>query len=329
MKVIAYAVREDEIELFNKWGKHFDIEVQLVHNNLNEDNVKMAEGYDSIIFLAEDTMNKNVLDSIKNMNINYIVSRSVGVDNVDFDHANKLGIKVANVPWYSPNSVSEYALMSTLSLLRNYSLYIKRVQVQDFRIKGLIAKEIRNQVVGIVGAGRIGSLTVQHFAGFNAKDILIYDSFQREELKKYGRYVSMDEIYKECDIIVYHVPLNKETEYMICKENINKMKDGVMIVNVSRGKVMKTADVIEALKSGKISAAAIDVYENELPYFRFDRRETFIEDSMLRELLSMPNVVVTPHAAFYTDEAASNMVSVSLENAREFYDKKSCKNTVN
>lgn len=329
MRVVAYAVRDDEIPLFDKWGKHYNIEVTIAKENLNENNIQMASGFDSIIFLAEDTMNKNVLDKIKSMNINYIVSRSVGVDNVDFAHANKLGIKVANIPGYSPNSVSEYALLSTLALLRKYNLYIKRVQMQDFRIKGLIAKEIRNQVIGVVGAGRIGSLTVQHFAGFFPKKIFVFDNFQKDELKKYAEYVSMDEIYKECDVIIYHVPLIEETKYLICKKNIDKMKNGVFIINVSRGKVMNTADVIDALKSGKIGGAAIDVYENELPYFRFDKRETFIEDDMLRELLSLPNVIVTPHAAFYTDEAASNMVSVSLKNAREFYDTGNCSNIIN
>lgn len=328
MKAIVYAVRDDEISMFEKWGKYYDIELSFISNNLGENNIDLADGFDTLICLAEDTVNANVLEKIKSISMNYIVTRSAGVDNIDLICAKKLGIKVANVPRYSPNSVSEYAVLSTLALLRNYHLYIKRVRDKDFRIKGLIAKEIKNQVVGIVGTGRIGELTVKHFSGFMPKEILAFDTFQKDDVKKYARYVSIDEIYSKCDVIIYHMPLTKETYRLISKNNIDKMKDGVIIINVSRGDLMNAKDVIDAIKSGKISGAALDVYENELPYFRHDYREKFIEDPLFSDLLNMPNVIVTPHAAFYTDEAVSNMVSISLSNAREFYDTSECKNTV-
>lgn len=328
MKAIAYGVRDDEDIMFNNWSKYYDIDTTLVHENLREHNIDKAKSYDTIIFLAEDTVNSNILKKIKDFGINYIVTRSAGVDNVDLECAENLGIKIANVPSYSPNSVSEYAILSTLSLLRNYHLYIKRGIINDFRIKGLVAREIRNQIIGVVGTGKIGCLTIEHFSGFSPKQILAFDLFEKNEVKRYARYVSLNEIYEKCDIIVYHIPLTSETKYMISKNNIKKMKDGVIIVNVSRGLVMNSKDVLEELKSGKIGGLAMDVYENELPYFRFDYREKYIDDPIFRELLNFPNVIISPHVAFYTDEAVSNMVSTALSNARELYDSGNCKNII-
>lgn len=328
MKAIAYGVRDDEIIMFKNWGKHYGIELFLIQENLREHNIDKAKGFDTIIFLAEDTMNASILDKVKEFGMNYIVTRSTGVDNVDLEYAKKLKIRLANVPSYSPNSVSEYAILSTLSLLRNYHLYIKRVFNKNFTIKDLVAREIRNQTIGIIGTGTIGCLTVKHFAGFYPKSILAYDMYEKEEVKKYAKYVSIDEIYNKSDVIVYHVPLTDETKYMISNKNIQKMKDGVIIVNVSRGLVMNSRDTLEAIKNGKIGGLAMDVYENELEYFRFDYTEKIIKDTVLVELLNLPNVIVSPHAAFYTDEAISNMVSISLSNAKEFYDTGKSKNEV-
>lgn len=328
MKLIVYSVREEEISIFNDLSSKLNIKTHLVSEHLTEENINLSKGFDGIIFTGSGFANRNVLKYIKDLNIRYIATKSAGTDNIDLKSAKEFGIKVANVPSYSPNSVSEYAILCVLSLLRNYPKYIKRVQNQDFTIKNLMAKEVRNQIIGVVGAGRIGSLTVKTLSGFSPKQILIYDIFQNEELKKIGKYVSLDEIYRECDVIIYHIPLLEDTKYLINSDSISKMKDGVFIVNLSRGEILNTKDTLNALKSGKIGGLALDVYENEGKYFRFNHSEKYIEDDIFASLLREPNVVITPHIGFFTDEAVKNQIETSVNNIIEFIKTGNCKNEV-
>ena len=318
MKIIAYSVRDEEIEIFNSFSSKLNFEIKLISEHLKEDNIKQAEGFDAVIFTGSGTVNRKVLEDMKRFNIKFAATKSAGTDNIDLKSAKELGIRFANVPSYSPNSVSEYAVLCVLSLLRNYNKYILRVQNQDFTIKNLPAKEIRNQVIGVVGAGKIGSLTVKTLFGFSPKKILINDAFEKDELKSIAQYVSLDELYNNSDVIIYHVPLLKETKYLINSDSISKMKNGVFIVNLSRGEILNTKDAFEAVKSGKISAMALDVYENENKYFRFDYREKYIEDECFAALLRHPNIIVTPHIGFFTDEAVRNQIETSLNNVLEF-----------
>lgn len=328
MKLIVYSVREEEVAIFNDFASKFKIEISLHSEHLTQENINLAKGFDGIIFTGSGSVNINVLKYMKDENIKYMATKSAGTDNIDIKSANEFGIKVANVPSYSPNSVSEYAILCVLSLLRNYPKYIKRIENQDFTIKNLMAKEVRNQIIGVVGAGRIGSLTVKTLSGFAPKDILIYDLFQNEELKKIAKYVSLDEIYKNCDVIIYHIPLLKETRYLINSDSISKMKDGVFIVNLSRGEILNTKDTLEALKSNKIGGLALDVYENEGKYFRFNHNEQYIDDDLFSALLRNPNVIITPHIGFFTDEAVKNQIETSIKNVMEFIETGNCKNEV-
>ncbi|WP_300754064.1 NAD(P)-dependent oxidoreductase [uncultured Brachyspira sp.] len=328
MKIIAYSVRDEEIEIFNSFSSKLNFEIKLISEHLKEDNIKQAEGFDAVIFTGSGTVNRKVLEDMKRFNIKFAATKSAGTDNIDLKSAKELGIRFANVPSYSPNSVSEYAVLCVLSLLRNYNKYILRIQNQDFTIKNLLAKEIRNQVIGVVGAGKIGSLTVKTLFGFSPKKILINDAFEKDELKSIAQYVSLDELYNNSDVIIYHVPLLKETKYLINSDSISKMKDGVFIVNLSRGEILNTKDAFEAVKSGKISAMALDVYENENKYFRFDYREKYIEDECFAALLRHPNIIVTPHIGFFTDEAVRNQIETSLNNVLEFLKTDSCQNEI-
>lgn len=328
MNAIAFSVRKDESLAFEKVSKDYNINIKFCNYHLDENNVDEVQGYDTVIFSAKDDINDKVLKKIKDFGIKFIGTRSAGVDNIDIDTAKRLGIKVSNVPSYSPNSVSEFTILSLLSLLRNYHTYIKRINAHDFRIQGLIAKELRNQVIGIVGAGRIGSLTIKHIYGFSPKEILVYSKMLNDETKKYAKVAELDELYSKSDVIIYHIPLTEETKNMICKESINKMKKGVIIINVSRGGIMNAKDFLESLKEGHIGGAALDVYENENVYLGKNLSESFIEDSVIRDILSFPNVILTPHIAFYTDEAVANMISISISNAKELYETGECKNIV-
>ncbi|WP_295295199.1 NAD(P)-dependent oxidoreductase [uncultured Brachyspira sp.] len=328
MKIIAYSVRDEEIEIFNSISFNLGFEIKLVSQHLTEDNINLAEGFDAVIFTGSGTVNRKVLEMMKKFNIKFASTKSAGTDNIDLKSAKELEIKFANVPSYSPNSVSEYAILCVLALLRNYNKYITRINNQDFTIKNLLAKEIRNQVIGVVGVGKIGSLTVKHLSGFSPKKILVNDVFEKDELKAIAEYVSLDEIYKNSDVIIYHIPLLEETRYLINAHSISKMKDGVIIINLSRGEILNTKDALEAVNSGKISAMALDVYENENKYFRFDYREKYIEDEHFAALLRHPNIIVTPHIGFFTDEAVKNQIETSLNNVSEFLKTNKCQNEI-
>ena len=328
MSLIIYSVLDDELEFFNMMEKKYNEKFELRKYHLNIDNVKDAEGFDSIVFNARDAITYKVLDRLKEYGVKYMSTRSVGYDNIDIDYANKIGIKIANVPSYSPNSVSEFTVLSLLSLVKNYNNLLINGYNRNYIRTGLVAKEIRNLNIGVIGTGRIGSLTVKHLKGFSPKNIFVYSRTEKEEIKQYAEYVSLDELYKNSDAIIYHIPYSKETENMICKDSISKMKKGVYIINVSRGGIVNNEDLLEGLRSGYIGGAAIDVYSNEIEYVNKDIKDIVLKDEIIEELFKMNNVIITPHFAFYTDEALLNMVSISIDNIFEFKNTGKCINQI-
>ncbi|KLI36722.1 lactate dehydrogenase [Brachyspira hyodysenteriae] len=328
MSIVVYSFLDDESEFFKLMEKKYNTKFTLHKHHLNIDNVKDAEGFDSIVFNARDAITDKVLDKLKEYGVKYMSTRSVGYDNIDIDYANKIGIKIANVPSYSPNSVSEFTILSLLSLIKNYNNLIINGYNRNYTRTGLVAKEIRNLNIGVIGTGRIGSLTVKHLKGFSPKNIFVYSRTEKEEIKQYGKYVSLDELYKNSDAIIYHIPYNKETENMICKDSINKMKKGVYIINVSRGGIVNNKDLLDGLKSGHIGGAALDVYTNEIEYVNKNIKDIVLKDEIIEELFKMDNVIITPHFAFYTDEALLNMVSISIDNIFEFKNTGKCVNQI-
>ncbi|OEJ15230.1 lactate dehydrogenase [Brachyspira hampsonii] len=328
MSIAVYSFLDDEAEFFKLMEKKYNTKFTLYRHHLNIDNVKEAKGFDSIVFNARDIITDKVFDKLKEYGVKYMSTRSVGYDNIDIDYANKIGIKIANVPSYSPNSVSEFTVLSLLSIIKNYNNVIINGYNRNYIRTGLVAKEIRNLNIGIIGTGRIGSLTVKHLKGFFPKDIFVYSRTEKEEIKNYAKYVSLDELYANSDAVIYHIPYSKETENMICKDSINKMKKGVYIINVSRGGIVNNKDLLEGLKSGHIGGAAIDVYSNEIEYVNKDIKNIVLKDEIIEELFKMDNVIITPHFAFYTDEALLNMVSTSIDNIFEFKNTGKCINQI-
>ena len=324
IKVLAYGVRQDEEELFKYWANEYGIQVELLPEILTAKNLHLAKGYQYISFLNEDELHREHLVILKSYGVRLLSSRIVGLDNVDLSAAKDLGLAVSHVPAYSPHSVSEFTLLSTLTLLRNYRAVALRNIHGDFRTETLIGREIRNMVVGVIGAGRIGSLTVRHFAGFKPKKILINDPLPKEELREFGEYTKKETIYQEADIIAYHVPLKEDTKYLINAQTIAQMKAGVLIINPARGGIMDAQAILDGLNSGLVGGAALDVYELETGYFRFDWSNTPIPDAVLRGLVSHPRCLISPHIAFYTDEAVSNMVSICLGNVKAFEESGDC-----
>ena len=317
MKILAYCVRPDEVESFGKFSEQYGHEVELIPQSFGPEVAHLAKGYDAISILGNCKATREALDKIKDYGIKYMASRSAGVNNIDIEAADEFGIGVSNVPAYSPNSVSELTVGITICLTRKIPTALKRVDTQNFALNGLIGVELRNMTIGVIGTGRIGLEVIKGFSGFGAK-LIGYDVVENEAAKQYIEYKSLDELYKEADIITLHVPVTDDNYHMINKDSMAKMKDGVFIVNSARGGLIDTEDLMEALKSGKVAGAALDTYEHEVGVFHNNKMNEILKDDTLAKLRSFPNVVLTPHCGFYTDEAVSNMVETALISLKEF-----------
>jgi D-lactate dehydrogenase len=324
MKILAYGVGPVEINAFNEFSEKYGHEVTRLSENFGPDTAHLAKGYGGISTFGTCNVNRQALEEVSKYGIKYIAQRTSGYNNIDVEAAKELGFKVSNVPAYSPNSVSEFTIGLALSLTRNIPRVVKRMDMQNFGLAGLLGRELRKMTIGVIGTGRIGLMVIKAFAGLGCK-IIANDVYQNEETKKYATYVSLDELYANADLITLHTPLFDSTAHMINEAAIAKMKDNVIIINAARGGLIDTEALLKGIKSGKISKVAMDSYENELEYFHHDYTNKLVQDDTLARLLQLPNVIVTPHCAFFTDEAVSNMVEIALSNLREFELKGACK----
>ncbi|WP_027626433.1 D-isomer specific 2-hydroxyacid dehydrogenase family protein [Clostridium lundense] len=316
MKVIAYAYRPDETVAFERFSKELNLDVTYVKESLSLENAHLAEGIEAVAILGNCNAGKEVLEKLSKGGVKYLASRSAGYNNIDLEAAKELGIRVSNAT-YSPNSVADFATMLALMLNRRVIESIKRSQGQDYTLGGLMGNELRNQVIGVIGTGRIGQTVIKNFSGFGAK-ILAYDLYPNEEPKTYVEYVDLDTLLQKADIITLHAPLFESNYHLINKETISKMKQGVKIINTARGELIDTFALIDGLKNSKIGGAALDVIENELGIFHSDCRLKTINHDGLAILKSLPNVILTPHCAFYTDQAVSDMVECGLRSLHSF-----------
>lgn len=328
MKILAYGVRKDEIESFKKYEKEFNHEVKLVKEHFITDNAGLAKGYEAICVLGTSEINRDAMRILKELGVKYVGNRSAGINNIDFKAAKEYGVRTYNVPAYSPNAIGEFAVTLALALTRNIHKIIRRSDIQDFSLNGLIGTEIQNQTIGFIGTGKIGLSAIKAFSGFGGK-LIGYDIYPNEEASKYIEYKTLEEVFQESDIISMHCPLTEDNKHLINKNTLTMMKDGIVIINTSRGALMNTDDIIEGIKLGKIGGLATDVYEDEEGIFHANHKNEIIKDERFLALKSFPNVIVTPHCAFYTDEAVDNMVKYALENLYEFETKGCCKNELN
>jgi D-lactate dehydrogenase len=304
----------------------YDITCEYTNLPLNIDTISTAEGKNAVVIFTNDDASKNVLLQLKQRGVNYLITRSVGYDHIDINEAQKLGIKLANVPEYSPYSVAEHTVALLLALNRKLIVADKNVKQNNYKLDGLIGFDLYSKTVGIIGVGRIGTIIAKIMHGFGCH-LLGYDIYPNMELEKtIGlTYVELDDIYRSSDIIIIQTPLNEQTKYMINKDSISKMKDGVFIINSARGGIVKTADAIEALKSGKIGALGIDVYEREKGLFFYDHSLEILKDDELARLYTFPNVLVTGHQAFLTKEALNDIYTLTFESLKAWKEKKASK----
>ena len=239
-----------------------------------------------------------------------VSSRTVGYEHVDGDAAERLGIALANVS-YTPNTVAEYTVMAMLMAVRRMKAIMTRFLGQDYSLLDIRGRELGRMTVGVVGTGRIGETVVRLLKGFGCR-ILAYDIHPREELAGLAEYVELEEIWKECDLITFHTPATEKSFHMVNRETLSQMKDGVVLINMARGTVMDTDALIEALEQGKVGAAALDVVENEGRIYYKDFKYQPLGHHDMAILSAMPNVLMTPHTAFFTDEAVSDMINYSI-----------------
>lgn len=290
-------------------------EMKLLDAYLNEDTVLLAKGADCIALFSSDLANADVLNKLKDAGVKYIALRSAGYNHIDLKQAEKLGFKVANVPRYSPYAIAEHTVGLMLALNRKLIRANSRVRELNFSLDGLTGFDMNGKTVGIAGLGNIGKVLAKILHGFGCK-LLGFDLEQDDQLMKdFGlQYVGIDELCEQSDIISLHVPLNEHTHYLINEKRLKSMKDGVMLINTSRGGLVDTKAVITAMKSGKIGALGLDVYEEEKGLFFEDHFEDILQDDVIARLLTFRNALITSHQAFLTTNALENIADTTIEN---------------
>jgi D-lactate dehydrogenase len=314
MKVLLYSSKDFEIpylEDANK-GKH---KLTFIKDSLSSETAMKAVGFHAISVFSSDILSNTVLEKLKDFGVKYISLRSVGHDNVNLFTAQSLGIKVAHVPAYSPNAIAEHAVAILLALNRKLILSNQRVKQFNFDINNLIGFDLNHKTIGILGTGKTGSVMARIMHGFGCK-LLGFDIIENKKLvDDYElEYVSIIELCKAADVISIHLPLNTETHHLIDKALIELMKPNAIIINTARGAVINTKDVIDALVNEKISGLAMDVYEHERDLFFNDYSQEIPKDDMLIKLNALPNVLITGHQAFLTEEALTNIADTTIYN---------------
>lgn len=309
---------------FDKLKSEYGAEIKYFETKLNEDTAYLAKGCDCVVCFVNDCVNKEVIDVFVSLGIKLVALRCAGFNNVDLDYASGK-ITVVRVPAYSPYAVAEFAVGLLLTLVRKIHRAHFRTRDYNFSINGLTGFDLYGKTVGVVGTGKIGKVFIDIMRGFGV-EILAYDPYPDNSLDV--NYVELPELFKKSDIISLHCPLTKETHHIIRKETIDLMKDGVVLINTSRGALIKAEDLLEGLKSRKIKGACLDVYEEESEFFFEDFSGEIIQDDVLARLLSLPNVVITSHQAFLTEEALMNIAKTTLENINDFFSEKKLVNEV-
>ena len=300
-------------------GKH---ELYFLEYRLTKETAKLARGSKAIALFTNDDASADVLDELNQQGVEYIALRSAGFNHVDLKKADKLGIKVARVPAYSPYAIAEHTLALILALNRKIIRAHNRVREQNFSLNGLTGFDLNGKTVGVIGTGKIGAVLVKILHGFGCK-ILAQDVIEDENLiNSYNViYTNCTTICKQADIISLHVPLTSSTQHLIDNEHIDLMKKGVMLINTSRGGLVDTKAVIEGLKSGKIGYFGMDVYEEEEGLFFEDHSDTILQDDVIARLMTFNNVLITSHQAFLTETALKNIADTTIYNLNCFEDK--------
>lgn len=326
MKIAFFDTKPYDKPSFDKFGAENGVTFKYFETKLNEDTVGLANGYDGVCVFVNDTVNAAVIDRLTEMGVNVVALRCAGFNNVDMKHA--FGrVHVLRVPAYSPYAVAEHTMAMLLTSIRRIHKAYIRTRDFNFSLAGMTGFDLHGKTVGVVGTGRIGRVFIDICRGFGMK-VLAYDKFPVHELDNGDtvRYVELDELFANSDVISLHCPLTEDTYHLINEESIAKCRKGVVILNTSRGALVDAEALLAAIKSRKVGAACLDVYEEESDFFFEDFSGHILEDDILARLISMPNVIVTSHQAFLTEEALSNIAKTTVENIVGFLRDRQCPN---
>ena len=322
MKIAFFDTKPYDKPYFDKYGEERGVEFKYYETKLNEDTVELASGADGVCVFVNDTVNAAVIDRLWEMGIKLVALRCAGFNNVDMKSAYGR-VHVLRVPAYSPYAVAEHAMAMLLTSVRRIHKAYIRTRDFNFSLSGLCGFDLHGKIVGVVGTGKIGRAFINICQGFGMK-VLAYDKYPAELAG--CEYVSMEELLARSDVISLHCPLTEETYHLIDGEAIEMCKKGVVIINTSRGALIDAEALLSGIKSRKVGAACLDVYEEESELFFEDFSGHILEDDTLARLISMPNVIVTSHQAFLTEEALSNIAEITVDNIVNFLSNKGCKN---
>ncbi len=318
MKILFYDTKSYDESSFQEILKVYPgISIEYTKSDLDPRTAALAEGFDAVCAFVSSDVGTQTVEILHSRGIKLILMRCAGFNNVDLNTVKKYGIRVMRVPGYSPEAVAEHAMALALASNRRLHKAFNKVRENDFSLSGLMGFNFYQKTAGIIGTGKIGAAMCRICHGFGMK-VIAYDVYQNESLKSFTEYVSLEKLLSDSDVISLHCPLMDSTYHMINIDTIRQMKDGVILVNTSRGALVKTNDLIEGIRMHKFAGVGLDVYEEETNNVFEDRSDEILEHSTTARLLSFPNVVITSHQGFFTKEALAAIAGTTLQNAADF-----------
>jgi len=318
-KIAFFDAKPYDREFFENNNRDFAFELKFFPNHLTLDTVELARGCQAVCIFVNDHCTKEVIDKLLALDVQLLALRCAGYNNIELQSAYQR-LHVVRVPGYSPSAVAEHAAALLLTLNRKTHRAYFRTRDNNFSIGGLLGFDLNGKTAGVIGTGRIGQAMIRILNGFGMR-VLAYDPFPNDKLAESLQftYAGLEQVFRESDVISLHCPLTPQTSHLINEQSLALMKDGVVIINTGRGQLIDTQALIEGLKSRKIGAAGLDVYEEESDYFFEDFSESFIPDDVLARLLTFNNVLVTSHQAFFTSEAMNSIAQITLQNIQDFF----------
>ncbi len=317
MRVVVFSDKPYWNRFLTEANEAFGHDLTFIDPALNSQTVALAAGYPAVCVFVNDQVDGAVLRSLRDGGTRLLALRCAGFNNVDLHTAADMGIKVVRVPAYSPHAVAEHAVSLIVTLNRKIHRAYARVREGNMALEGLLGVDLHSKTIGILGTGRIGAIVGQIMHGFGCR-ILAHDPFPNEQVRQFAEYVPLDQLAAESDVISLHCPLTPETYHLVNADWLAQIKPGCMIVNTSRGALIDTLAAIQALKTGRLGSLGLDVYEEEADLFFEDLSDRVIQDDIFARLLTFPNVIITAHQGFFTQEAISQIATTTLANIREF-----------
>jgi D-lactate dehydrogenase len=318
MKIAVFSTKSYDRQYFDKFNTISQHQLTYFEASLNADTTNLTIGFEGVCVFVNDRIDKETIENLSINGIKLIVLRCAGFNNIDLEATEANNIKVVRVPAYSPQAVAEHAVALILTLNRKTHKVYNRVRESNFSLENLTGFNLFGKTIGVIGTGQIGAVFCQIMIGFGCK-VIAYDIKESADLKAKGiDYQPINEVLSNSDIISLHCPLTPKTHHLFNKDSFSKIKKGAMLINTSRGGLINTVDVIEALKSSKLGYLGIDVYEQESDLFFKDLSESIIQDDLIQRLISFPNVLITPHQGFFTEEALTQIAITSMKNIADF-----------